>query len=78
MLQLAGNVKEVIDTIEHVLVLHPDLFAPNFLVGMDYLKLDNPSRAIPYLERATKQKPDQIEPLIGLANADLPLPVAVS
>ena len=71
MLHLAGNMKEAIASFEHVLVRHPDLFAPNFLAGMDYLKLDNPARAIPYLEKATKQKPDQVEPLVGLANADL-------
>ena len=71
MLHLAGNMKEAIASFEHVLVRHPDLFAPNFLVGIDYLKLDDPVRAIPYLEKATKEKPDQVEPLVGLANADL-------
>jgi tetratricopeptide (TPR) repeat protein len=71
MLHLAGNMKGAIASFEHVLVRHPDLFAPNFLAGMDYLKLDNPVRAIPYLEKATKEKPDQVEPLVGLANADL-------
>ena len=70
-LHLAGNLKDAITSFEHVLKHHPDLFAPNFLAGMDYLKLDDPAHAIPYLEQATKEKPDQVEPLIGLANANL-------
>ena len=70
-LHLAGNIKDAIGSFEHVLVRHPDLFVPNFLTGMDYLKLDDPAGAIPYLEKATKEKPDQVEPLVGLANADL-------
>ncbi len=70
-LHLAGNIKDAIASFEHVLVRHPDLFVPNFLTGMDYLKLDNPASAIPYLEKATKERPDQVEPLVGLANADL-------
>src|ERR1700722_18262862 len=69
-LHLAGNIKDAIASFEHVLVRHPDLFVPNFLTGMDYLKLDNPASAIPYLEKATKERPDQVEPLVGLANAD--------
>jgi tetratricopeptide (TPR) repeat protein len=71
VLHLAGNMKDAIACFEHVLAYHPDLFAPNFLTGMDYLKLDNPARAIPYLEKANKEKPDQEESLVGLANAYL-------
>lgn len=71
MLHLSGNLKDSIACFKHVLVRHPDLFAPNFLTGMDYLKLDNPTRAIPHLERATREKPDQVEPLVGLANSYL-------
>ncbi len=70
-LHLAGNIKDAIASFEHVLARHPDLFVPNFLTGMDYLKLDNPGRAIPFLEKATNEKPEQVEPLVGLANADL-------
>jgi tetratricopeptide (TPR) repeat protein len=73
MLHLAGNLNDAIACFEHVLALHPDLFAPNFLTGMDYLKLDNPGRALPYLERATREKPDQLEARIGLANSFLQL-----
>ena len=73
MLHLEGDLKGAVGCFEHVLVRNPDLFAPNFLAGMDYLKLDNPARALPYLERATKQKPDQIEARVGLANSYLQL-----
>jgi tetratricopeptide (TPR) repeat protein len=73
MLHLEGNLKDAIGCFEHVLVRKPDLFVPNFLAGMDYLKLDNPALALPYLERATKEKPDQIEARVGLANSYLQL-----
>ncbi|HEY2469519.1 MAG TPA: tetratricopeptide repeat protein [Terracidiphilus sp.] len=73
MLQLEGNLSDAIDSFQRVLLHHPDLFVPNFLAGMDYLKLDNPGRALPYLERATKEKPDQVEARVGLANSYLQL-----
>ena len=73
MLHLNGDLHEAIACFQHVLLKHPDLFAPNFLTGMDYLKLDSPSLALPYLKRATIENPGQTEARLGLANSYLQL-----
>jgi tetratricopeptide (TPR) repeat protein len=73
VLHLSGDLQGAIVCFRHVLVKHPDLFAPNFLTGMDYLKLDNPRLALPYLQKATNEKPDQAEARAGLANSYLQL-----
>lgn len=73
MLHLSGDFKAAIATFQHVLAKHGDLFAPNLLTGLDYLKLDNPSLALPYLQKATDEKPDQAEARVGLANSYLQL-----
>jgi tetratricopeptide (TPR) repeat protein len=73
MLHLSGDLQGAIASFQHVLVLHPDLFAPNFLAGIDYLKLDKPPLALPYLLKAAALKPDQAEARLGLANSYLQL-----
>jgi tetratricopeptide (TPR) repeat protein len=71
VLHLAGNLPDAVNCFDKVTAKHPDLFGPNFLAGMDYLKLDHPDRALPYLKRAAQESPDKIEVRLGLANAEL-------
>jgi tetratricopeptide (TPR) repeat protein len=73
MLHLNGDLEAAIDRFQHVLARRADLFVPNFLTGMDYLKLGNPSHALPYLQKASDEKPDQFEARVGLANSYLQL-----
>ena len=71
--QLAGNLHAAIPHFEHVLLANPKLYVPNLLAGLDYLKLDNPSAALPHLKRAQAAKPEDKVALDGLANAYLQL-----
>jgi tetratricopeptide (TPR) repeat protein len=73
MSQLSGSLPDAITSFEHVLIHHPGLFVPNLLAGMDYLKLDNPERAEPYLQKAVRLDPDKVEARMGLGNDYLQL-----
>ncbi len=71
--QLSGDLHAAIACFEHVLAKDPALYAPNLLTGLDYLKFDDPGRALTYLKRAAASKPDSAEALVGLANSYLQL-----
>src|SRR6202022_4693447 len=71
--QLSGDLHAAIACFEHVLAKDQTLYAPNLLTGLDYLKFDDPIRALPYVKRAAANKPDSTEALIGLANSYLQL-----
>ncbi len=73
MYQLTGDLHAAIATFQHVLTRTPALYAPNLMVGLDYLKLDNPKVALPYLQRAISAKPNDPKARIGLANSYLQL-----
>ena len=49
----------------------PNLFAPNLIVGLDYLKLGAPAKATPFLQQAVKLDPCNREPHRGLASSYL-------
>lgn len=73
MYQLSGDLHAAISCFQHVLVKDQALYAPNLFAGLDYLKLDNPGDALPYLKRATTTNPRSMEALVGLANSYLQL-----
>jgi tetratricopeptide (TPR) repeat protein len=49
----------------------PDLLGPTVIVGVDYLKLGSPEKAIPFLERALKLDPSNHEARQALASCYL-------
>lgn len=49
----------------------PDLLGPTVIVGMDYLKLDSPEKAIPFLQRALKMDPSNRDAREALASSYL-------
>jgi tetratricopeptide (TPR) repeat protein len=73
MLQLTGSTQDAITSFEHALARRPDLFAPNLFAGLDYLKLDDPDHAEPYLQRAVMLDPGKLEARMGLGNDYLQL-----
>ena len=73
MYQLTNDLHSAISCFEHVLIKEPTLYAPNLLTGLDYLKLDSPGDALPYLKRALASNPHSTEALVGLANSYLQL-----
>ena len=73
MYQLTGDLHAAISCFQHVLIKDQTLYAPNLLAGLDYLKLDSPGDALPYLQRATSSNPRSIEALVALANSYLQL-----
>lgn len=73
MYQLTGELHAAISCFQHVLLKDRTLYAPNLFAGLDYLKLDSPSDALPYLKQATTTNPRSVEALVGLANSYLQL-----
>jgi tetratricopeptide (TPR) repeat protein len=73
MHQLSGDLHAAMSCFQHALAKDQTLYAPNLLIGLDYLKLDDPGDALPYLKRATASKPHSAESLVGLANSYLQL-----
>ena len=55
--------------ISKALVERPNLLGPTVIVGMDYLKLGSPQKAIPFLQRALKLDPANFEAHQALALA---------
>ena len=49
----------------------PNLLGPTVIVGMDYLKLDSPEKAIPFLQRALKMDPSNRDAREALASSYL-------
>jgi tetratricopeptide (TPR) repeat protein len=72
-LHLGGNLQDAVKCFDHVTAKRPNLFGPNFLAGTDYLKLDHPDRALPYLKRAAEESPENADATLALANAELQL-----
>src|SRR5579862_2088171 len=51
MEQLTGDLRAAIRSFDRALAKDKTLSAPNLLAGLDYLKLDGPGLALPYLSR---------------------------
>lgn len=73
MYQLTGDLHAAIVCFQHVVTRSPELYAPNLMAGLDYLKLDSPKVALPYLQRALAAKPTDTKARVGLANCYLQL-----
>ena len=73
MEQLKGDFRGAIDSFDRALAKDNTLSGPNLLAGLDYLKLDSPDVALPYLLRAVASNPQSAEARTGLANAELQL-----
>ncbi len=58
---------------KRALAVKPDLYEAELNLGMLYLRDSQPAEAIPFLEAASKQKPDQPRPKHYLAEAQLGL-----
>lgn len=71
--QLTGDSHAAISSFDRALTRDKSLYAPNLMAGLDYLKLDSPGAALPYLQRAVASRPQSAEALAGLANACLQL-----
>ena len=73
MQDVTSNYKEAIVSFQKAEHLKPDLYVPNLFLGVDYLHIDEPQQAIPFLEKAGTLNPrDARAPLtLGRAYASL-------
>jgi tetratricopeptide (TPR) repeat protein len=69
MYHLQEDYRAAVECFEKALRLNPHLFAPNFFLGTDLLKLGESGRAIPYLQAAAKLKPEDEQAALRLAQA---------
>lgn len=69
MHHLLGEYAEAIGDFEIVLREKPALFVPNLFLGIDFIQLHQPRRALPYLECAQGLQPQDVEPVLQLARA---------
>lgn len=60
-------------SLKHALQLNQNLFTPSLFLGKAYVQLGKPTQALPYLNHAYAEKPNDPEVLLSLgkANADL-------
>jgi tetratricopeptide (TPR) repeat protein len=73
MQDVTSNYKEAIVSFQKAEHLKPELYVPNLFLGIDYLHIDEPQQAIPFLEKAGRLNPrDARAPLtLGRAYASL-------
>lgn len=69
MQDVTGNYKEAIVSFQKAEHLKPELYVPNLFLGIDYLHIDEPQQAIPFLEKAVKLNPHDARALLTLGRA---------
>lgn len=69
MHHLLGEYAEAIRDFQVVLREKPRLFVPNLFLGLDLLQLQQPRRALTYLECAQGLHPQDVEPVLQLGRA---------
>jgi tetratricopeptide (TPR) repeat protein len=60
-------------SLKHALQLSPELFVPLLFLGKTYVQTGRPAQALPYLNRAHSQRPNDAEVLLGLGKANAAL-----
>jgi tetratricopeptide (TPR) repeat protein len=60
-------------SMKHALQLHPGLFTPLLFLGKTYVQTGKPALALPYLNHAHSQRPNDPEVLLGLGKANAAL-----
>ena len=60
-------------TFERARNLKPELLVPNLFLGIDYLKLEQPEKAIPYLLAARRLDPSDLQVQLALARSEFAL-----
>ncbi len=66
---LSADYGAAVKSFENALRLNPRLAAPNLFLGLDLLKLQQPKRALPYLQHAQRLAPRDGQALMALAQA---------
>jgi tetratricopeptide (TPR) repeat protein len=67
--QLQDHISEAMTEFRRALKLKPTLIGANFLLGVDYCKLGEGTRAIPFLQSAVRQEPGRTDIWSWLATA---------
>lgn len=65
-----GNSSDAIECFNTAIHLKPSLFVPQLFLGIEYLAAKNPAAALPFLERAEKMKPDDVQVALSLGGAN--------
>ena len=60
-------------SLKHALQLNPGLFAPLLFLGKTYVQTGKPAQALPYLNHAHGERPNDPEVLLGLGKANAAL-----
>ena len=71
MLQLGGHFSEALEQARIALKHNPNLTGANLIAGLALSGLSRPSEAVGYLQRAHRQDPDGLGPLLALGQAYL-------
>ena len=69
MLHLVADYNGAIETFQQVLRDNPELFVANLFLGLDLLQVQQPKKALVYLQKAQSLNPKDDQVLMGLANA---------
>lgn len=71
MLYMDGDTRGALTQLRIALKQNPALAASNLFVGLALIRLGRPGDALTYLEKARSQKPNNVEPLLALAQANV-------
>ena len=69
MEHFAGRSAEAVVSFKRALALRPSLFTPILFTGMDYVALNHPELALPYLKRALHLQPSNADVSVALGKA---------
>ena len=69
MQDVTGNYKEAIVSFQKAEHLKPELYVPNLFLGIDYLHIEQPQQAIPFLEKAGRLNPRDARAQLTLGRA---------
>ena len=64
-----GKDRQATEALQQALRLNPELFVPNFFLGLEYVKLKRFDQATDYLKHAARSKPDDVHVLVALGEA---------
>ena len=65
----SGKPAEAIRSFKEAIRLNPSLFVPQLFLGIEFLGSKNPEAAIPFLEKAEKLNPNDVQAVLNLGKA---------
>jgi tetratricopeptide (TPR) repeat protein len=70
-LYLGGHLQRAVEPLQNALRIDPTQLSANLILGLDYVKLGEPEKALPFFQRVLQQDSKNRDAFLGLASAFL-------